>query len=262
MIFLIGIGFLFLNQYAIAQEKKPITFIQKEHRNFTTDRLGNIYLINPYRITMYDKNGDSLREFNSRKFGEITYVDATDPYQLLVFFKDYNLILFLDNFLSENGDIIDLQTLGFDQVTFACQSRERGLWIFDLVRQRIIKLNEDYQQTHESINLAQWFGQSSEIKMMLEYNNQLYAQNTEGKILIFDHFATFIKNVGIQTESELQILENQILYLRDDRYCQYYLDLFEENCKIIDEQSTIHLRKEKGRLYYSDEVKLSIFKTD
>lgn len=211
---------------------------------------------------MYNKNGDSLREFNSRKYGEISYVDATDPYQILVFFQDYNLILYLDNFLSENGEIIDLQRLGFDQVTFACQSRERGIWLFDLVRQRIIKLNEDYKATNESINLAQWFQESSEIKMMLEYNNQLYAQSGEGKILIFDHFATFIKSVGVKTKSELQILENQILYLKNQTYCQYNMDLLEESCEEIDLTSIVHLRKEKGRLYYSNEDKLSIFKTD
>lgn len=210
---------------------------------------------------MYNKDGDSLREFNSRKFGEISYVDATDPYQILVFFKDYNLILFLDNFLSENGDIVDLQLLGFDQVTFACQSRERGIWIFDLVRQRIIKLNEDFEPTHESINLAQWFDQSSDIKMMLEHNNQLFAQNTEGKILLFDHFATFIKKINVMASSELQVLENQVLYLRDNNYCQFNMDLSDENCEEIDLTEIIHLRKEKGRLYFSDEDKLSIFKT-
>lgn len=211
---------------------------------------------------MYNKNGDSLREFNSRKYGEISFLDATDPYQLLVFFKDYNLILFLDNFLSENGNVVDLQLLGYDQVTFACQSRERGLWIFDLIRQKIIKLNEDYKPTHESINLAQWFDNSSEIRMMLEYNNQLFAQNEEGKILIFDHFATFLKKVGINTLAELQILENQILYLENGNYCQYNMDYLDTNCEKIDKDSVIHLRKEKGRLYYSNEKKISLFKTD
>ncbi len=242
-----------------SQDVKPVNQLSKSHSNFMTDRLGNVYLINPYRLTMYNKEGDSLREFNSRKYGEISYVDATDPYQVLVFFKDYNLVLFLDNFLSENGPPIDLQELGYDQVSFACQSREKGLWIFDLVRQRIIKLNSEFKMSNESINLAQWFGMGVEPILMLEYNNQLFVQTSAGNILIFDHFATFIKQLGISTKKELQVLDNQVLYLKDNKYCEFNLSTLDENCKALPFNHTQHLRKEKGRLYSSNEKRLAIY---
>lgn len=52
---------------------------------------------------MYNKDGDSLRAFNSRRYGNISFLDCTDPYKILAFFSDYNVTLILDNFLSENG---------------------------------------------------------------------------------------------------------------------------------------------------------------
>ena len=93
---------LTFTQYASSQEEINGFILQKKvlkkARILTTDPLGNLYLADEQNIWMYNKNGDSLRAFNSRRFGEISFIDATDPYKILVYFQDYNLIIFLDNF--------------------------------------------------------------------------------------------------------------------------------------------------------------------
>ena len=218
---------LFIGADGEIPKKTLIKEINKPSNCITTDRLGNLYLINDYRITMYNKVGDSLREFNSRKYGEITFVDATDPYQLLVFFQDYNLILFLDNFLSENGEPVDLQELGYDQISFACQSREKGVWLFDQLRQKIIKLDQNFVQTHESINLAQWFGNNVQPNFMVEFNNQLFiAEKNEG-FYVFDHFATFSKRIQLKNAEHPQVISGKINFMRGENLCQYNLKSFE-----------------------------------
>lgn len=245
-----------------AQDQLKVKEIKKECKSITTDRLGNLYLINDYRLTMYNKAGDSLREFNSRKFGNITYVDATDPYQILVFFQDYNLIVFLDNFLSQNGDPIDLQELGYDQISFACQSREKGVWIFDPLRQKLIKLNNDFQVTHESLNLAQWFGKNIQPNFMVEFNNQLFISQENDGFFVFDHFGTFLKRIQLKDAQKPQIMEGKINFLKQGVFCQYNLNSFETICDTLDNNSVSDIRIEQGRTYIKNDESVSIYRAN
>ena len=236
--------------------------IDKKTKLITTDRLGNLYLANDNFIWLFNSQGDSIGAFNSRKYGTISFVDATDPYQILVFFKDYNMVLFLDNYLSENGDPIDLQALGFDQVIMACKSRENGFWIFDQLKQKIFHLDESFRQTHESVNLSQWFGEAMEPQMMVEYNNKLYVNSAISGIFVFDHFATYLKRIPLIGLDQIQLLEDRINYLENDSFCQYNLKDFKSDCKKISSNQGITARIEKNRFFLQEKKKVTIFKTN
>ncbi|KAA3645207.1 MAG: hypothetical protein DWP98_11895 [Bacteroidetes bacterium] len=258
LLFVLFFGF-FSNQ---STEYKLIKTIHKECNFISTDRLGNLYLVGNHSITMYNKSGDSLREFNSRKYGEITYIDATDPYKILVFFQDYNLIVFLDNYLSTNGSTIDLQELGYDQVSFACQSREKGIWIFDQLKQQLIKLNENLELSKSSINIGQWLGETIQPTYMVEQNNQLYMYCSNKVIYVFDHFGTFIKKIIINEMQNPQILQNHILYLNESQLCSYNLNTFETICQENSFKNLNQYRIEKDRIYFHNAKKSLIFSTN
>lgn len=249
-------------QLALSQDLKLIKTLDKEYESFSTDRLGNIYLINPYSITMYNNQGDSLREFNSRKYGSITFFDATDPYKILVFFKDYNRVVFLDNYLSENGSPLDFQDLGYDQISFACQSREKGIWLFDPTRQRLLKLSAAFEVQQESINIGQWLGKSIQASFMVEQNNRLYIKDENETVYIFDHFGTYMKKVKLESSNNIQVLEGMINYIANNQFCQYQLKYLETYCKELPLQGSKIGRIEKERLFLGDGAKLSIFKTN
>lgn len=210
---------------------------------------------------MYNNQGDSLAAFNSKKYGSISFVDATDPYQILVFFKDYNIILFLDNYLSENGDPIDLQSLGFDQVVMACKSRENGFWVFDQLKQKVFHLNDDFAITHETVNLIQWFGKAMMPNEMLEYNNKLYFNDYDQGLYIFDHFATYLKKVALEGLDHFQVLDNTLNYCKEESFCQYNFISFDTNCTALNLSPVKSARIEKNRFYLMSENKSLIYQT-
>lgn len=247
---------------SIAQEKWKLVKKIKQEANFiSTDRLGNLYVVNDNSISMYNKNGDSLRSFNSQRFGSVAHLDCTDPYQLLVFFKDYNMVLFLDNFLSENGEIVDLQSLGLDQVSLACHSREAGFWAFDQIRQRVLHLNDNFEITHQTVNFVQWFGHRLEPNYMVEYNNKLYLNVPETGIYVFDHFGTYLKTIALKDIENPQFLEGQINYLKEQQFfCHYNMQNFNEECEELSSFSGLQqVRIEKGRTYLFDGKSSQIF---
>ena len=226
----------------------------------TTDQLGNIYIGDAQNLYMYNKFGDSLNAFNSRRFGDISFVDATDPYKILVYFQDYNFILFLDNYLAENGEAIDLQTLGFDQSSMACRSRENGFWVFDRIRQKIFHLDADFNQTHETVNLIQWFGKRINPNFMVEYNNQLYVNEKKSGIYVFDHFGTFLKKIPIQDLDHFQVREASLNFEVNDQLCSYSMVDFEQNCTPLNNDSLVNARVEKEKLYLSTRTNSFIYR--
>lgn len=228
----------------------------------TTDRLGNLYLAEDNFIWMYNNKGDSIGAFNSKKYGEISFVDATDPYKILVFFRDYNLIVFLDNYLSENGEPIDLQNLGFDQVVMACLSREKGFWVFDQLKQKIFHLNDNFEVTHETVNLSQWFGKAVEPNGMIEYNNQLYLNDKKTGVYVFDHFGTFMKKIPIKDLDQFQMLDGGLNYLDSNQFCQYNFQSFSTNCRKLIQPEIKTARIEKNKLYLLTKEKTIIYKTN
>jgi hypothetical protein len=221
-----------------------------------------MYLVEKNYIWMYNKDGDSLRSFNSNRYGNITHLDVTDPYKILVFFRDYNLTLFLDNFLSENGSAIDMQELGFDQATLVCLSREKGFWVFDQLRQKVFRLNEDFEITHQTVNFNQWFGKQLQPNYMIQYNNRLYLNEPESGIYVFDHFGTYLKKIPLLGLQDLQLLEKSIGYNTDSTYCNYELEEFETYCQQVNLPNLKDARKEKGRFYALNNKKCVIYRSN
>ena len=237
---------------------KKLFEINHEADFFTTDQLGNIFLWNDNFIWMYSNKGDSLSAFNSRKYGAISHVDATNPYEILVFFSDYNLVLFLDNYLSDNGKEIDLQELGFDQISNACKPRGNDIWIYDVIQQRALHLNDNYKKDKETLNLSQWFNERVTPNQLLEFNNQLFI-SSDHALFVFDHFGTFKRKIPVENIKEFQVVNEEIRYMKGEQYCSYIQKNFSESCKNFPISNAKSVRLEKTGLYVFSAKKLSVF---
>ena len=89
-------------QYPLAVE------VEAKADYFTSDNLGNAYLIKGHEIFKYLPNGKLFNRYSNLMLGNITSVDATNPLKLLLFYRDFSKIQFLDNQLAENRGVISL----------------------------------------------------------------------------------------------------------------------------------------------------------
>ncbi|MDB9775661.1 hypothetical protein OAB47_05460 [Vicingaceae bacterium] len=192
-----------------------------KNKQLTTDNLGNSYVYSDLNIIKYNSEGDSIGLYSNNRLGAISSVDVTNPYKIMVFYADYANIIFLDNFMSLMEEPLALDQLGFDQVTLACSSQENGLWIFDRLKQTIIKLNRDLTQSNKSINLSQLTGKQIIPTLMLEQNSNLFLQTINNDILQFDQFGTFEKKISVSTTSPIQIINQQVMFFENDTIFQY-----------------------------------------
>ena len=63
------------------------------------DDFENSYYIN--HNNLYKKTAQTIYSYANSQLGEITSVDITNPLKILVFYRDFNAVLLLDNRLNE-----------------------------------------------------------------------------------------------------------------------------------------------------------------
>src|ERR1044072_3137490 len=88
----------------------PVATVQVQADKMTSDNIGNVYLIKGESIAKYDSAGGLQKTFSNKNFGAIPSADATNALRIVLFYKDFNRIVTLDNTLSQNGDAIQLET--------------------------------------------------------------------------------------------------------------------------------------------------------
>lgn len=195
--------------------------------DFTTDQLGNLYVLADNQLIKYNKEGKELFEFSSNRYGEINSVDAFNPYKILLFYRDFSNILFLDNMLSLTGNPIDLQKLELEQTTLACNSHNNGIWTFNPLQRELIRLNEQLNISAETGNLEQQLNIDLEPNFLVEYNNKVYLNNPKTGILIFDIYGTYIKTIPFKNLKNFQVKETGIVFTEDNSIVKYQFKTLE-----------------------------------
>src|ERR1700740_422215 len=118
-------------------------YIKTKFDSFTTDNLGNIYLVSNDEIKKYNKKGELLKKFSNKKAGKIFSIDASNALRILVFYKDQSQVLILDSQLTQNGDVIDLLNMNLEQSDLICSSFNNGMWLYNRQNAELVRLDNN-----------------------------------------------------------------------------------------------------------------------
>ncbi|CAG0966708.1 MAG: hypothetical protein HND27_04245 [Bacteroidetes bacterium] len=255
-------SFLVTTLLTLPLSAQPVSIqeIPVQTESFTTDHLGNLYTIEKNHIVKYNKNGEKLYFFSTNKYGNVTGLDVSNPYKILVFFSDFSTLLFLDNTLSLNGEPINMQQQGMEMTALAASSYQNGIWLYDALQFRLIRLNENLSVTVNTPNLVQTTGINLQPTFMQEYNNLLFVNNPESGILVFDIFGAYIKTIPILQIKKFQPIENEILYVKENRFYRYHLKTLDIISEPL-EKNSIDCRLEKQRKYLLTTQSVLLFNT-
>jgi hypothetical protein len=253
--------FLLLTFSAIkAQENyQLVRSFNSEARMISVDQLGNFYLVVKNNIIKYDRNGKLINQYSNQRYGEISSIDATDPYKIVVFYADFRIIILLDNQLSQNGSPIDMQFSNFDQPVLACRAYNTGIWMFDQILYKLYRLTLSLEVVHSSGNLTQILGYKLKPDFMIEYNNTLYVNNPESGILVFDQYGTYTKNIALLGLERFQVTEYAIFYTENQHIKKYNFKNLEVESLPLPEVNVKGLAVNKNRLFILTGSELKIY---
>ncbi|MFT6148603.1 MAG: hypothetical protein ACJAUH_001289 [Saprospiraceae bacterium] len=201
--------------------------IPKSSKYVTTDKLNQIYLVTPNdELIKYSAEGQELFHFHDRTLGEITYIDATNPFQILVFFEDFQTIVWLDRTLNPISTI-NLSHFEFFQINTLAVSSDNHLWIYDNTTFQLKKINNQGQVLIESNELNALIDDLNP-NFLIEKNNRIYLNNPETGILVFDNFGQFLQIIAITNLSNFQIINNQLFYQKERTFHTFHFQTLDK----------------------------------
>jgi hypothetical protein len=235
---------------------KILYVIKQEFNLFTSDNLGNSYLVNGEELVKYNAVGKQLLKYSNKRYGEITAIDATNALKVLLYYKDFQQLVFLDSQLSQNGDAIALESLGYEQTDLVCTSFNNGFWIYNKQANELVRFNENSQQIAKTGNLKQLLQAELKPDYMIEHNSYLYLNCPDIGIYVFDMYGTFNRIISLKNLPAFQVSENIIYYYKQNKFCSYNTKAFEEKCITYNDTLLKNVRIEKDRLFlqYKDSV--------
>ena len=226
---------------------------------FTTDNLGNFYLVKGDELQKYNQKGALLLSYSSKGRGDITFVDAANPLKILLFYKDFSKLLFLDNMLAESSNVMALGNMNYYQAELACTSYNNGFWIYDKQNFELIRFDQNSSLQVQTGNLEQLLSVSLEPNFLLEYNNQLYLNNPSSGVLVFDVFGSYLKTIPIKNGKALQI-RDEVLYVNaENALLSYHLKLIQQDSLTLPKSTFLKARIENEKIYVLDDKGVSIY---
>lgn len=218
---------------------------------FTTDNLGNIYTIKEDELIKYLPSGKFFARYSNLKLGNIATVDATNPLKIILYYRDFQQLVFLDDQLSVNSDVVSLEKLGYEQTDLVCASVNNSFWIYDKQNNELHRFDQNSKQITSTGNLKQILQSDLSPNFMMEHNGYLYLNSPATGVYVFDIFGAFSKVISIKNLRNFQVDENILYFQKDSNFCSYNYTLFEEACKRLPFPSKINGVKYAGKKLYS-----------
>jgi hypothetical protein len=180
------------------------------------DKTGNYYLTD-YRGEIRKYSDDNKMQYSYKNYntGPIASVDVTNPHKILVFFRDFQTLMLLDNTLSS---IKTIKLNPLEYYTAAGTSNDGSIWLYNSVRNTINKISFDGSVFLESIPLRRFAPGSITDAKITERENMLYINDANHGILLFNNLGIFSRIVPLTTASGIQIINNTIYYLDTATY--------------------------------------------
>jgi hypothetical protein len=195
-----------------------------------TDPLGDIYVVKADQLTKFKSTGALFRVYSNKNLGKITTVDAANPLKIIVFYRDFSRIVFLDNTVTDNGEPLKLEEFGMEQASLVCWSYDNGIWIYDPIRFSLTRLNQQLKIQNEILNLNQILGFALQPSWMIEADNYLFINTPDKGILQFDVFGTYMRTIPIKGIEKFDVSGESIIYTdQEERLHLYQIKTFGED---------------------------------
>lgn len=198
---------------AKAEKKENLqgdTILEGNFKIIDRDKLGNIYLVtNNNRLIQLDKQNKELFRYSARGLGELSTIDVTNPQKILLYYSQYQNLIFLDNTLSEIQRL-NLQDLGFWDVRGATTSLDNNIWIYDPVIDQLLKITgtgEVVLKSNESYTTA---NSVADVPTLKEIDKKVYL-SYNNRFREYDNFAHELRTIKFP-HTNLDIRRDQIFY--------------------------------------------------
>jgi hypothetical protein len=242
----------------LAQPFTPLHTIENiDCQSFTTDALYNIYVVtNENELIRYDTLGNITGRFSDKKSGHLKAVEVGNPFQIMLYYDDFQQITLLDKQLTILGKY-RLYDAGVQQLTALTVSDRYDLWLYDAGDATLKKWQigvSEATSNHQTLLLRKpptW---------MCVQENILYLKTPTG-IQTYDIFGQFIADWEVKMGENGQIFENNLYFIEDIFFIKYNSTIRLKKSVPLPEnaQGATAFRIEKNKLFVLNKNRIQIY---
>lgn len=229
---------------------------------FTTDKLGNCYVFKDNVLTKFALDGKTSLQYTSFESGRLFSIDASDPMQLLLFYKDFNQVVFLDNKLNPIGKPVYLDLIDLSTVSAVCKSKQFAIWIYDEYEHKLIQYGFNTKSIKQTINLDKLNKNIGDIEFMIESGNEIYMNEKNKNIWVFDEFGNKLNSIGLAISKDFQLRNKMLIFNDNNKIFKYNIQTSEKDSSEAEGFGHFDLARIENELLYvlnSDSVTLIPF---
>jgi hypothetical protein len=198
--------------------------IHAEISDFTVDNSGNIYLLmRDNQLKKLDANGDSLAVFNAvTRFGDIYFIDVTNPLKILLYYRDFATIVEVDRFLNILNTI-DLRSLGIFQVKAIGLAYDNNIWIFDELDAKLKRMGDDGTILDQTTDFRQLFDSVPDPTQITDQGGLVYLYDETKGVYVFDHYGTVKSHIGLKNWKDFTVIDKSMIGRNDQFFYKSFL---------------------------------------
>lgn len=222
---------------------------------FSTDHLGNIYIVSQDEIQLVDQQGQFVTSFSDPIQGKIKSVDAFNPMRILLQHAAFFSVTFLDNRLNPVAPLFEPGQFGFLDVQLVSNVDQNQIWMFDQSLDRLIKWDAlQGREVARSLTITQLLQKELQPTKLLSRIDGVYLLIPNYGVLIFDQFGGFMRQILLpEIGTDLQVRNKTLIYTSKGTLYKMQLDTFEtSSLKLPGNPSQVRL---EGRTLYCREGK-------
>jgi len=211
LLFLASLLIQVLPAQEIAPSFQLLKSLPLKTEKITSDKLQQFYTIDSTNLLIkYDLNGNELFRYSNNTLGELVTVDARDPFNLLLFYPDYQLAIILDRTLNPKAEYNFLEA-GFYEVSAVATADDNNIWLYDATSFQLKKLGPQGRLIVESSDLSLLLGDAPAVSQIISRQNGVFLMIPDKGVLVFNAFGQYQKTIVLKALEQFQCLGENLV---------------------------------------------------
>lgn len=189
--------------------------IEGSFQDWLPDPLDQLIVTTPQQIVKkYSISGELLCEFSQQSLGKIAWIDAKDPLNTLVFYKNAQTLVFLDKSFYPVGDI-QFANFNFIEISLLTLGNDKNIWVYDTGFQKLFKLTRQGKIEIETSPMSIVYKTIPVFEKIWVNSNGIYLFDKKYGISMFDLFGRFIKTFPLSEVNEIEEFSDFFYFKKD-----------------------------------------------
>lgn len=242
-----------------------IPFIDGEYlittKSLEVDKLDQCYVIDQQnQVLILNPNQTRGTRYQNNKLGELHSIDVSNPQKILLFYRNNQQIIVLDNVLTETNRI-NLAEWGYNDVEAVAHTNDNNIWLYDAGITKLVKISFEGDVIFESNTMRDFYLDQMHVLKIVEAQNQVFVLTESDHFQIFDNYAQYIKPLNIEPTADFQTDGSFLTYIKDEGVYSYSIQslaYYQDNIDFKELGKALQVRKTKTKFILRFADKISI----